>query len=255
MLEAFHAAFGVNAETLEDALRAYIEAGKFTTLRYTVAETDWKKDVSVRTLKMAEVQHRWGELFLFTGRSKEALMCLEEAIRLDPALARAWETLGVAQLMKGRPGSAIPFLKRAVDAEDASPMGLYQYARAFLRDHSGHGVVSIPDALADEAERALTRSWQLEPTRSETARLLAFVYLVRGTRLQDATNLVESALDITPRSPPLLFLYGQILARRGEYDGARRALRSFRDAAAEPVLRDAATELLSRMNANEKVPD
>ena len=224
VLEAFHAAFGVNAETLEDALRAYIEAGKFTTLRYTVAETDWKKDISVRTLKMAEVQHRWGELFLF-------------------------------KLMKGRPGSAIPFLKRAVDAEDASPMGLYQYARALLRDHSGHGVVSIPDALADEAERALTRSWQLEPTRSETARLLAFVYLVRGTRLQDATNLVESALDITPRSPPLLFLYGQILARRGEYDGARRALRSVRDAAAEPVLRDAATELLSRMNANEKVPD
>ena len=255
VLEAFQAAFGVNAETLEDALRAYVEAGKFTTLRYTVAETDWKEDIAVRTLKMAEVQHRWGELFLFTGRSKEALMCLEEAIRLDPGLARAWETLGVAQLMKGRPGSAIPFLKRAVDAEDASPMGLYQYARALLRDHSGHGVVSIPDALADEAERALTRSWQLDPTRSETARLLAFVYLVRGTRLQEATNLVESALDITPRSPPLLFLYGQILARRGEYDGARRALRSVRDAAAEPVLRDAATELLSRMNANEKVPD
>ena len=44
VLEAFHAAFGVNAETLEDALRAYIEAGKFTTLRYTVAETDWKKE-------------------------------------------------------------------------------------------------------------------------------------------------------------------------------------------------------------------
>ena len=255
VLEAFHTAFGADPETIEDALRAYLEAGKFTESRYAVAESDWKKNISVRTLEMAEVQHRWGELFLFTGRSKEALMCLEEAIHLDPGLARAWETLGVAQLMEGRPDSAIPFLKRAVDAEGASPMGLYQYARALLRDHSGHGVVSIPDALADEAEQALTRSWHLEPTRSETARLLAFVYLVRGTRLQEATDLVESALDITPRNPSLLYLYGQILARRGEYDRAREALHSVRDATTEPALRDAATELLSRMNASEKVPE
>ena len=102
--------------------------------------------------------------------------------------------------------------------------------------------MSIPDALADEAERALTRSWQLEPTRSETARPERSLLSPTSSAAhawQDATNLVESALDITPRSPPLLFLYGQILARRGEYDGARRALRSVRDAAADPVLRDA----------------
>ena len=221
VLEAFHAAFGADSETIEDVLRTYVEVGKFTTSRYTMPEADWKKNISVRTLKMAEVQHRWGELFLFTGRSKEALICLEEAIHLDPGLARGWETLGVAQLIEGRPDSAIPFLKRAVDAEGASAVGLYQYARALLRDHSGRGVVSIPGALADEAQRALTRSWQLEPTRSETARLLAFVYLVRGKRLQQATDLVESALDITPGSPSLLYLYGQILARRGEYDRAR----------------------------------
>ena len=254
VLEAFHAAFGADPETIEDALRAYVETGKFAKASYTMAEVDWKKNISVRTLTMAEVQHRWGELFLFTGRPKEALMCLEEAIHLDPGLARAFETLGVAQLMEGHPDAAIPFLKRAVDADGASPMGLYHYARALLRDHSGHGVPSIPDALADEAERALTRSWQLEPTRSETARLLAFVYLVRGTRLEQATDLVESALDVTPHSPSLLFLYGQILARSGEYDRARDALHRVSDAATEPSLRDAATELLARMNASEKVP-
>jgi len=254
-LEAFHEAFGADPDTIEDALRGYVEAGKFTKSRYSVTEVDWKENISVRTLTMAEVQHRWGELFLFTGRSKEALMCLEEAIHLDPGLAPAWETLGVAKLMEGRPDSALPFLKRAVDAEGASPMGLYLYARALLRDHSGHGVPTIPDVLADEAERVLTRSWQLDPTRSETARLLAFVYLVRGTRLQDATDLVESALDVTPGSPSLLYLYGQILARSGEYDRAREALHRVSDATTEPALRDAAAELLSRMNASEKVPE
>lgn len=253
-LEAFRAAFGADSDAAKDALRNYVDAGDFSEFHYALAKVNWNEGISVRVLETAEVQHRWGELFLFTGRYKEALMCLEEATRLDPTLDSAWETRGLAQLMEDRPDEAIPFLKRAAEGGGASPMGLYQYARVLLRDHSGRGVSSIPTELADEAERALTRSWQLDPTRSETARLLAFLYLVGGTRLQDATELVESALAITPGSPSLLYLYGQILVRRGDDDRARDALRRVRDDPSDPALRDAASELLSRMNASGKAP-
>ena len=113
---------------------------------------------------------------------------------------------------------------------------------------------SIPSAIAREAERALTRSLELKPDQGETARLLAFVYLVRGERLEVATGLVESALERTPGEPSLLYLYGQLLARRGEYARARETLTRFLDESSEPSLREATSELLSRMEDEERAP-
>ena len=138
--------------------------------------------------------------------------------------------------------------------DGVSPTGLYLYARALLRDHSGHWVESVPDELAKEAERALTQSLKLKPAQSETARLLAFVYLVRGVRLDEATELVESALTMTPGRPSLLYLYGQILARRGDYQRAREALGQMQADATEPSLRKARDELLVRLDTAERAP-
>jgi predicted Zn-dependent protease len=156
--------------------------------------------------------------------------------------------------MDGRDEEALAYLKRAVFEDGVSPTGLYLYARALLRDHSGHWVDSVPDELAEEAERALTQSLELNPAQSETARLLAFVYLVRGVRLEEATALVESALTMTPGRPSLLYLYGQILVRRGDYQSAREALDQMQADATEPSLQQARDELLVRLETAERAP-
>ena len=253
-LEAFHPVFGMSPEAMEAALSAYVEAGNFAHYQFTLSDMDWEDEFETRVLTMAEVQHRWGELFLFTGRAREAEVCLEEACRLRPNLAVAWETRGIAALMDGRNEEALTHLTRAVSEDGVSPAGLYLYARALLRDHSGHWVKSVPDELAEEAERALTRSLELEPAQSETARLLAFVYLVRGVRLEEACELVESALTMTPGRPSLLYLYGQILGRRGDYEGAREALRQMQTDITEPSLSNARDELLVRLDTAERAP-
>lgn len=253
-LEAFHAVFGMSPEAMEDLLSAYVEAGNFAHYEFALSEIDWQDGFETRMLTTPEVQHRWGELFLFTGRLREAEFCLEEACRLKPNLAVAWETRGIAALMDGRDKEALAHLKRAVSQDGVSPTALYLYARALLRNHSGHWVKSVPDELAEEAERALTRSLELKPAQSETARLLAFVYLVRGVRVENATELVESALTMTPGRPSLLFLYGQLLARRGDYEGAREALSQMQADATnfDPSLRKAFDELLVRLDTAER---
>lgn len=252
-LDAFVEAFSLTPESMERRLADYIEAGNFAHYRFTLTEMDWEDGFETKMLTVAEVQHRWGELFLFTGRVREARVCLVEACRLSPNLAAAWETRGIAALMEGRDDEALSHFERAVSSEGVSPSALYLYARALLRDHSGHWVNSVPDELGERAERALTRSLELKPGQSETARLLAFVYLVRGVRLREAAELVESALVMTPGRPSLLYLYGQILARRGDYDGARLALGEIA-ADVEPSLRRAADELLARLDAAERAP-
>ena len=253
-LGSFEEVFGSTLEEVESELHAYIEKGDFRELHFDLSEVEWSRGLSYVELEPARVQHRWGELFLFTDRPKEARVCLEEALRLDPELGEAWETLGIADWMDGRKESAERKLKRAADLGEASPSGLYHYARVLLDDHSGHGVHSLPNDVAVEAELALTRSLTMNPAQSETARLLAFVYLVRGTRLDEATELVESALEMSPGRASLLYLYGQLLARRGEYERAREALGRVQADAEEPSLREAASELLSRMEAGERAP-
>lgn len=253
-LEAFRDVFDASPEAMAATLTEYVETGIFPHYQVELSDVDWEREVEARTLAMPEVQLRWGELFLFINRLREARMCLEEACRLRPDLGAAWEARGIAAWTEERHGEALAHFRRAASLEDASPTGLYLYARALLRDHSGHWIGSIPEEITAEAERALTRSLEMRPAQSETLRLLAFVYLVKGGRLDEAARLVESALTLSPGRPSLLYLYGQILARRGDYDRARSALDQIRDDAADPSLLRAADELRTRLDATQRAP-
>jgi tetratricopeptide (TPR) repeat protein len=145
-------------------------------------------------------------------------------------------------------------LKEAIDLDSASASGLYRYAEILLAEHSLRRVDSIPGAVADEAASALRRSLALEPSSREPAELLAFLYLVRGERLNEAEALVETALALTPDDSPLLFLRGQLLAKRGEYEDARKTLRRAVETSEDPRLREEVEEFLARMTDVERAP-
>jgi tetratricopeptide (TPR) repeat protein len=202
---------------------------------------------------LAEVQERWGELFLTTSKSPEARVCLEEALRLDPALGSAWEALGFLELEAGDPSRARLHLKRAIDLDSAGGEGLYRYAEILLADHRGR-IEAIPTEIADEAASALRRSLALEPSARAPAELLAFVYLVRGERLDEAEALVRTALAVAPGDPALLFLEGQLLAKRGNYERARDALERVVESTEDPRLREEVEKFLSRMSQLERAP-
>ena len=85
---------------MSQTLAADVEAGSFPHYQVAYAETDWAAGLETTTLTMAQVQHRWGELFLFTQRLREAKFCLEEACRLNPNFGAAWEARGIAALLE-----------------------------------------------------------------------------------------------------------------------------------------------------------
>ena len=250
---AFRDAFRSESGAIEKALEEYVRRPRWSGIKVGLSPAGAVSALS-RRLSMAEVQERWGELFLATSRLREARICLEEAVRLDPDLGTASEALGLLDLEEGKPAQAKIHLKEAIDLDSASASGLYRYAEILLAEHSLRRVDSIPGAVADEAAAALRRSLALEPSAREPAELLAFLYLVRGERLNEAEALVETALALTPDDPPLLFLRGQLLAKRGEYEEARKTLRRAIETSEDPRLREEAEEFLARMTDVERAP-
>lgn len=252
-ITSFRECFGIEPAEMEGTLRRYVKNGKLPRFAVPLSGLALSREVGTRRLSSAEVQHRWGELFLVTGRIAEARFCLREALELDPALGPARETLGFVRLAEGHPEQAKEEFRRAMELDAASASGSLAYARVLLRDYRS-SVVSIPESVADEATRALKRSLELSPGSRDSAELLAFVYLVRGQRLDEAQSLVESALGRSPHDVALLYLKGQILAKRGLYETARRILNRVVDETRDERLRQAAHEFLSQMAEVEKAP-
>ena len=250
---AFRDAFRSEPGAIEEALREYVKRPRWSGIKVKLSPADAGSTLS-RRLSMAEVQERWGELFLATSRLREARICLEEAVSLDPDLGTAWEALGLLDLEEGEPAQAKIHLKEAIDLDSASASGLYRYAEILLAEHPRRRVDSIPGAVADEAASALRRSLALQPSAREPAELLAFLYLVRGERLNEAEALVETALAMAPDDPSLLFLRGQLLAKRGDYEEARKTLRRAIETSEDPQLREEAEEFLARMTDVERAP-
>jgi len=250
---AFRDAFRSEPGAMQKALEEYVRRSRWSGIKVDLSPAGAGSAVS-RRLSMAEVQERWGELFLATSRLREARVCLEEAVRLDPDLGSAWEALGLLEWEEGKPAPAKIHLKKAIDLDSATASGLYRYAEVLLAEHSRRRVDSIPEAIAEDAASALRRSLTLEPSARESAELLAFLYIVRGERLNEAEALVETALAMAPDDPPLLFLRGQLLAKRGEYEAARKTLRRAVETSEDPRLRQEVEEFLARMTEVQRAP-
>ena len=238
---------------MQQALEEYVRRNRWSGIELELSPAGAGSAIS-RRLSRAEVQERWGELFLATSRLREARVCLEEAVRLDPDQGTAWEALGLLELEEGDSAGAEIHLKKAIDLDSASASGLFRYAEILLADHSRRRVDFIPAAVAAEAASALRRSLALEPSGRAASELLAFLYLVRGERLNEAEALVDTALAMAPDDPPLLFLRGQLLAKRGRYEEARRNLRLAIEASEDPQLRAEAEAFLARMTDVERAP-
>jgi tetratricopeptide (TPR) repeat protein len=237
---------------MEKALREYLKRARWSGIEIELTRAEAASAVS-RRLSTAEVQKRWGDLFLATERLREARVCLEEAVRLDADLGPAWEGLGFLELAEGAPERAKAHFQKAIDLEAASGPGLTRYAEILLADYRGR-VDSIPDPIAEQAASVLRKSLVLQPGARAPSELLAFLHLVRGERLDEAEALVETALAMAPDDPPLLFLRGQLLAKRGEYEEARRDLKRAMERSGDPRLHQEAEDFLARMAEMERAP-
>ncbi len=136
---------------------------------------------------------------------------LEDALRaveLDPQLARAWGTLGLARSYKGDLEGAIAALTRAIELapELVSNWANRGEAKQLKGDHAG--------AIEDE-----TRAIALDPRLAATWQVRGAAREARGD-LQGAIEDETRAIELDPGDPDAWRVRGIALERTGEHDRA-----------------------------------
>ena len=159
-----------------------------------------------------EIQNSLGEALDRIGALDAAIAAFGAALTERPSFAKASNNLVLTLVKAGRAPEAIARARGRVaeapgDAERWFTLGLAQ-----------------SEANVDEAVRTFTHVLQLDP-RHVLARYNLALVLQRADRVGDATEELQRALAIEPRSEAYYAL-GVIYWHQGDFDRATRALRS-----------------------------
>lgn len=136
-----------------------------------------------------------GTLLSDRGELNEALLCFEEALRVDPNDASAWVQRGDAECLAVRPQNGIAFYDEAISIDG-------QMARAWANKGIALDTLNRPE----EAARCLEKALELEPGDDEIRMALCEVLIKLG-HFTEALGLLE---ELVARSPDLAVAWMRI---------------------------------------------
>jgi tetratricopeptide (TPR) repeat protein len=216
-VESANRAFGDLAQ-LQKALQSYIN--KTSYLEYVVsvpARTD-AKDYSVRTISPAEAQARLGDFDLNRGQFEIARKKLEEAIRLDPNLPAAQESMGLLLFRQDERYGAERYFSRAVELDSKSALAYFYHAMLLMSQ--GTVAEEMP-----EAQTALEKAVALNPGLGSAWSSLGLLYANEPGTLDKALSAAKRAVDTMPGEPHFQFNVAVVLERMERYEDARTTAR------------------------------
>ena len=253
--EAFRQAFQTDIPSMEKELRDYVERHSFRAQVATFARRlEFDTEMRAAPLTDAEAEGYLGDLLLHIDRPADAAARLEHALQLDPKLAQAHASLGMALARQRRFDEALGHLREAVAAGAQNYLAHYYYAYALSRqgmDESGR-VPGYSAEAAREMRAALRRAIELKPDFPESYHLLAFVNLVRNEDLDEGVAVLARARALAPGNEHYAIILAQIYLRQENFDAARRAVEPLARETADPRLRAYAQSVLDAVNSTQE---
>ena len=254
MDQAFQQAFGVPFETMEKELRNYIKQDRYAVVRgHFERKLELDTSAQATPLTDAEVQAYLGDLLLHSNR-KDAYTYLERAVKLDPNLAMAHASLGMAYFREGKINEAHASLERAVAANSQNYLAHYYYAFTLSRagPDGGPTVAGYPADVSAKIREHLEKAIALRPDYPESYSLLAFISLVTGKGIDESIASLKKLLISLPGRHDLTFMLAQLYLEKGEGKLARELLEEVVKSNAEEHVRQNAASLLSQISSVEK---
>ena len=166
----------------------------------------------------AGTQQELGRAYYTLGRLPEAIQALEAAIRLDPDLTEARDSLGNMLAERGELARAEQEFREAIRLQPD-----------FASAHSNLAKVLIAKGVFDEAETSYKKAIDLQPLHAVT-RFNYGAALANAGRFPEAEIQLLAAVAAAPDLAEAQETLGNLLARRGDWAGAaaryRNALRT-----------------------------
>jgi tetratricopeptide (TPR) repeat protein len=254
MDQAFQQAFAIPIDEMEKELRNYIKQD-----RYNISKGHFAKKLELDTttismpLTEAEAHAYLGDLLAHSNRP-EAHTYLQRALKLDPNLAMAHASLGMAYFREGRTTQALTSLERAVEANSKNYLIHYYYAYALSRpgpDDRPPTAGYRPEVAAKIREH-LEKAIALRPDFPEPYNLLAFLTLSTGEKLNEVTESLKRVFAASPGRHDTAFMLAQLLLRKSEFKTARELLEQVKKSNADEGTRKHAESLLVQIGGIEQ---
>lgn len=223
--DAFQQAFETPFAVMEKDLREYVKRDRYNVVRgHFERKLELDTATEATQLSEAEAQAYLGDLLLHSNRA-DAYTYLEKAVKLDPNLAMAHASLGMAYFREGKIKEAHASLERAVAANSQNYLAHYYYA--FTLTHSGEDEAPAsaytPENVVKIREH-LQKAIALRPDFPEPYSLLAMVSIVTGNDIDESIAAIKRVLASSPGKHNFTFTLAQLYLRKQDYKSARELL-------------------------------
>lgn len=253
--KAFQDSFGMSFEVMEKELRNYVKQDRYNVINgHFEHKLELDKTTESVPLTEAEAQAYLGDLLLHVN-SRDCETYLQKALKLDPNLAMAHASLGMAYFRQGKVDEARASLERAVAANSQNYLAHYYYAYALSRQTPEEGQPLSGGYTTEQAAKIrehLKKAIELRPDYPESYNLMAFVSMVTGDDLKETIESMKQILSASPGRHDFAFTLAQLYARNGDYKQARTMLEQLIKSDADEVIRQHSESVLAQITRIEE---
>jgi tetratricopeptide (TPR) repeat protein len=216
-VDAANRAFGDLAQ-LQKALQSYVTKTSYFEYAVPLPARSDSKDYAVRTISPAEAQARLGDFDLYRGQNDAAREKLLEAIRLDPNLPAAQESMGQLLFRQDERDEADKYFSRAVALDSKSALAHYYHAMLVMSR-------GADPKEEEDAKAALEKAVALNPGFGPAWSDLGILYSNKPGTLDKALGAAQRAVQSMPGEAHFQYNLAAVLARMERYDDARTIVR------------------------------
>ena len=220
--QAFDAAVARDPEAIPSPLFFYNYAAVCTHLRRTAEAADWlhravEQEPSLLELYMQRVLTGTGT---FRNNAAAVLRALAEIPSTESAAIHAH--LANLYLAQDKPARAIREFETAIAIVEKEPL---QAAALTPRFYFWYGVALDQAKQTERAVEMFETCLENDPEFADALNYLAYLWAVRGERLDEALRHVQTALGLDPENAAYLDTLGWIYFQQGRYADALQILR------------------------------
>jgi len=245
--DAVQRVLGVSEATLQKELIHYVQQEHFPHLTVSFEQRVALPDEARSTpLAAGAVHATLGDLLFHMNRLDDSRAELDKALATDPDNGAAHASIGMLLAHDNKLGEARPHFERAVASPDATYLANYYYAMTLADARRGAPSSSAAEYSAQIAA-ALRRAIALNPKFVESYAILAWYRGEQPDGIDEGLKLIGTALSLAPGREDFALTYAGLLARKGEYDDARRVLEPLAARATKEDIKSRAAELLDQI--------